>query len=92
MPDFRKHVAWYLKGFAVGGETARGVGAACRRWPSSTACSSGLDLDQPFPDDVLGQPARPHDTGPAGRAARRAGWPTAGRVACLRARSSATGG
>jgi nifR3 family TIM-barrel protein len=53
--DFRKHVAWYLKGFAVGGEVRRAL--AC----SSTLAElddllGKLDLDQPFPDAVLGQP------------------------------------
>ncbi|MEO6884654.1 MAG: tRNA dihydrouridine synthase DusB [Jatrophihabitantaceae bacterium] len=53
--DFRKHVAWYLKGFSVGGELRRAL-----------ACTSTLDelddllaqleLDQPFPAAVLGQP------------------------------------
>ena len=34
--DFRKHVAWYLKGFAVGGELRAGRWRRRRRWPSST--------------------------------------------------------
>ncbi|MDQ1734888.1 MAG: hypothetical protein QOH56_1139 [Pseudonocardiales bacterium] len=53
--DFRKHVAWYLKGFTVGSDLRR-----------SMAMASGLaelddllhqmDLDQPFPVEVLGRP------------------------------------
>ena len=47
--DFRKHVAWYLKGFAVGGDAARRAGA----WSSSLAelddLLAELDPDQPFP-------------------------------------------
>ncbi|MCV2489754.1 tRNA dihydrouridine synthase DusB [Geodermatophilus sp. YIM 151500] len=52
--DFRKHVAWYLKGFAVGGDVRRAL-----------AMVSGLDElagllaripDQPYPADVLGAP------------------------------------
>jgi nifR3 family TIM-barrel protein len=53
--DFRKHVAWYLKGFAVRKELR-----------SAMAMSSGLselddllhrmDLSQPFPAEVLGRP------------------------------------
>jgi nifR3 family TIM-barrel protein len=53
--DFRKHVAWYLKGFAVGSDLR-----------SAMACSSSLaELDdllaqldpaQPFPEDVIGRP------------------------------------
>jgi hypothetical protein len=53
--EFRKHVAWYLKGFAVGGELR-----------AALACSSSLaelddllgklDPDEPFPAAVLGRP------------------------------------
>ncbi len=52
--DFRKHVAWYLKGFSVGSETRRAL-----------AMVSGLDElaglldgipDQPYPTAVLGAP------------------------------------
>ena len=39
--DFRKHVAWYLKGFAVGSEHARPRSRRRPRWPSSTTCSAG---------------------------------------------------
>ena len=53
--DFRKHVAWYLKGFAVGSETRVALAQA-----SSLAelddLLARLDLDQPFPEAVLGQP------------------------------------
>jgi nifR3 family TIM-barrel protein len=53
--EFRKHVAWYLKGFSVGGELR-----------AALACSSSLreldellgklDPDEPFPETVLGRP------------------------------------
>jgi len=52
--DFRKHVAWYLKGFAVGSDVR-----------SALAMVSSLDElaellaripDQPYPADVLGAP------------------------------------
>ncbi|MGY1988584.1 tRNA dihydrouridine synthase DusB [Blastococcus sp. SYSU DS0669] len=52
--DFRKHVAWYLKGFSVGSDTRRAL-----------AMVSGLDElagllagipDQPYPTAVLGAP------------------------------------
>src|SRR3712207_415600 len=52
--DFRKHVAWYLKGFSVGSDVRRAL-----------ALVSGLDElaellaripDQPYPTAVLGAP------------------------------------
>jgi nifR3 family TIM-barrel protein len=53
--DFRKHVAWYLKGFAVGGDARRAMAAASSL--AELADHLGrLDADQPFPTDVLGQP------------------------------------
>ncbi|WP_370348111.1 tRNA dihydrouridine synthase DusB [Catenulispora sp. EB89] len=53
--DFRKHVAWYLKGFPVGGDVRRGLAMA-----SSLAELDGffaqLDPATPFPTDTLGKP------------------------------------
>jgi nifR3 family TIM-barrel protein len=53
--DFRKHVAWYLKGFPVGAELRRSMAMA-----SSLAELDDLlgkvDVDEPFPTDVLGLP------------------------------------
>jgi nifR3 family TIM-barrel protein len=53
--DFRKHVAWYLKGFAVGSELRVAMAQA-----SSLAelddLLARLDLCQPFPEAVVGQP------------------------------------
>ena len=53
--DFRKHVAWYLKGFAVGSELRRALAS------SSTLAElddllARLDIAQAFPHAVLGQP------------------------------------
>jgi nifR3 family TIM-barrel protein len=55
LPDFRKHVAWYLKGFAVG--------AALRGQLGSVSSLTELDdllgrlgPDQPFPAEVIGKP------------------------------------
>jgi nifR3 family TIM-barrel protein len=53
--DFRKHVAWYLKGFAVGGGLRRAM-ASASSLAELEAHLAALDLDQPFPDAVLGQP------------------------------------
>ncbi|HEX2176270.1 MAG TPA: tRNA dihydrouridine synthase DusB [Nocardioidaceae bacterium] len=53
--EFRKHVAWYLKGFRVGGELRRSLGLV-----STLADLDGLlaDLDptEPYPTGELGTP------------------------------------
>ena len=53
--DFRKHVAWYLKGFPVGGDLRRSLAMI-----SSLAELDGLlerlDPAVPFPAESLGQP------------------------------------
>ena len=55
LADLRKHMAWYLKGFVVGGDTRRSLGMV-----SSLAELDGLldrlDLDQEFPASEMGQP------------------------------------
>jgi len=53
--DFRKHVAWYLKGFSVGSEirTAMAQSSSLAELDDLIA---RLDLGQPFPQAVLGQP------------------------------------
>ncbi len=53
--DFRKHVAWYLKGFSVGGEL-RSAMAQASSLAELDDLLARVDLDQPFPDAVLGQP------------------------------------
>ena len=53
--DFRKHVAWYLKGFAVGSGPRRAM-ATSSSLAELDSHLAGLDLDQPFPESVLGQP------------------------------------
>ena len=53
--DFRKHVAWYLKGFTVGSD-ARTALAAASTLAEVDHLIDGLDLDQPFPTAVLGRP------------------------------------
>jgi nifR3 family TIM-barrel protein len=53
--DFRKHVAWYLKGFRVGGETRLAL-AQSSSLAELDDHLARLDLDQPFPIGVLGQP------------------------------------
>jgi nifR3 family TIM-barrel protein len=53
--DFRKHVAWYLKGFSVGGPVRAAMASASSLTELDDLLAL-LDLDQPFPDAVLGQP------------------------------------
>jgi len=53
--EFRKHIAWYLKGFAAGGELRRSLGLV-----TSLASLDGLleqlDQTEPFPVGELGAP------------------------------------
>jgi nifR3 family TIM-barrel protein len=53
--DFRKHVAWYLKGFAVGSELRTAMAQASSLSELDDLLAR-LDLDQPFPERVIGQP------------------------------------
>jgi len=59
--DFRKHVAWYLKGFAVGSEMRREL-AVTSSLAELAAGLAELDLDQPWP---------PGADGPRGRTSGR---------------------
>ncbi|MCW2506529.1 MAG: tRNA dihydrouridine synthase DusB [Actinomycetia bacterium] len=71
LADFRKHIAWYLKGFMVGSELRQRLGLV-----SSLADLDGLlghlDTDQPFPAAELGRP-RGRATGPR-RVVLPEGW------------------
>ncbi|MFI5933045.1 tRNA dihydrouridine synthase DusB [Actinoplanes sp. NPDC051494] len=53
--DFRKHVAWYLKGFPVGGDLRREL-AMVTSLAQLDDLLAKLDGDQPFPRESLGQP------------------------------------
>ena len=53
--DFRKHVAWYLKGFAVGSGLRRAMATSSSLAELDTHLAA-LDVDQAFPESVLGQP------------------------------------
>ncbi len=55
LADFRKHVAWYLKGFSVGSEL-RSALASVSRFTELDALLGQLDSDQAFPESVVGQP------------------------------------
>jgi nifR3 family TIM-barrel protein len=53
--DFRKHVAWYLKGFPVGGDLRRSL-AMVASLAELDDLLGRLDPDEPFPRESLGQP------------------------------------
>jgi tRNA-dihydrouridine synthase len=53
--DFRKHVAWYLKGFPVGGDLRRSL-AMVSSLAELDDLLARLDPDEPFPRESLGQP------------------------------------
>ncbi|MEW2146403.1 tRNA dihydrouridine synthase DusB [Micromonospora vinacea] len=53
--DFRKHVAWYLKGFPVGGELRRSL-AMIESLAQLDDLLGKLDPAEPFPLTALGQP------------------------------------
>jgi nifR3 family TIM-barrel protein len=53
--DFRKHVAWYLKGFPVGSELRRTMAMASSLMELDDLLGK-LEHDAPYPVEVLGQP------------------------------------
>ncbi|SDZ25623.1 putative TIM-barrel protein, nifR3 family [Micromonospora pattaloongensis] len=53
--DFRKHVAWYLKGFPVGSELRRSL-AMIESLMELDDLLGKLEGDAPFPVELLGQP------------------------------------
>ncbi|MFN2517588.1 MAG: tRNA-dihydrouridine synthase, partial [Jatrophihabitantaceae bacterium] len=71
--DLRKHVAWYLKGFAVGGDLRAALATASSLAELDDLLGT-LDLDQPFPVEVVGRP-RGRTSGPRAVALPQ-GWLT----------------
>jgi nifR3 family TIM-barrel protein len=69
--DMRKHVAWYLKGFPVGGELRRSL-AMISSLSELDDLLGKLDPTEPFPRDTLGQPRG--RTNAPGRVALPDGW------------------
>ncbi|WP_369810816.1 tRNA dihydrouridine synthase DusB [Isoptericola sp. b408] len=66
MRDLRKHMAWYLKGYAVGGDARRGL-AMVSTLAELRERLDGLDLDLPYPGEDAegprgraGSPKKPH--------------------------------
>jgi nifR3 family TIM-barrel protein len=69
--DLRKHIAWYLKGFAVGSEPRRALGMVASL-DELDALLAGLDLDQPFP--TAGDGPRGRQGSPQRRVVLPYGW------------------
>jgi nifR3 family TIM-barrel protein len=69
--EIRKHVAWYTKGFAVGSELRQRL-AMVSTLTELDDLLGKLDLDQPYPAEILGLP-RGRTTGQK-RVALPAGW------------------
>ena len=53
--EFRKHVAWYLKGFHAGSDVRAHLGSVSS-YADLDALLARLDLDEPYPVDQLGVP------------------------------------
>ncbi len=53
--EFRKHIAWYLKGFSAGGELRRSLGLV-RTLADLDGLLEQLDDAEPFPVSTLGTP------------------------------------
>jgi hypothetical protein len=53
--DLRKHMAWYFKGFRVGGEVRRGL-ATISNFVDLDRWLGELDPAEPFPRSELGAP------------------------------------
>ncbi|MCW2795282.1 tRNA dihydrouridine synthase DusB [Nocardioides sp.] len=70
--EFRKHVSWYLKGFAAGGEMRRSL-ALVSSLTSLDALLADLDPAEPFPVQELGSP-RGRQGSPRGRVVLPEGW------------------
>ena len=69
--EFRKHVAWYLKGFGVGGETRRALGLVSTLAELDDLLAT-LDASQPFPAVSVGAPRG--RLGPPRRVVLPEGW------------------
>ena len=70
--EFRKHVSWYLKGFAAGGRLRRDL-ALTSTLAELDVLLAELDPDEEFPRSELGLP-RGRQGSPRGRVALPDGW------------------
>ena len=57
MREMRKHVGWYMRGFAVGGQLRRDLGLV-ETLEDLRARLGQLDLDQPYPEAASGPRGR----------------------------------
>jgi nifR3 family TIM-barrel protein len=69
--DFRKHVAWYLKGFPVGSQLRQAMAQASSLSELDDLLGK-LDLSAPYPLEILGMPRG--RTNSPGRVALPYGW------------------
>ncbi|MBK8446061.1 MAG: tRNA dihydrouridine synthase DusB [Micropruina sp.] len=70
--DLRKHMAWYLKGFPVGGEVRRAL-STVESLAQLAGLLATLDADVPYPASELGSP-RGRQGAPRGRVVLPYGW------------------
>lgn len=70
--DLRKHMAWYLKGYRVGGETRRGLGLVSSLAELREQLDR-LDADEEFPISQVGRP-RGRQGSPRERLYLPSGW------------------
>ncbi len=70
--EFRKHVTWYLKGFAAGGEMRRSLGLV-NTLADLDRLLAELDPTEPFPVSELGTP-RGRQGSPRDRVVVPEGW------------------
>jgi hypothetical protein len=70
--EFRKHVSWYLKGFAAGGEMRRSLGLV-DSLAALDRLLAELDPGEPFPVAELGAP-RGRQGSPRERVVLPEGW------------------
>jgi nifR3 family TIM-barrel protein len=69
--DFRKHVAWYLKGYPAGTDLRRRLAMVSSLGELDDLLGK-LDADAPFPEEILGQPRG--RTNAPGKVALPDGW------------------
>lgn len=72
LTDLRKHVAWYFKGFPVGGDIRRGL-AMVSSFAELDGLLARLDPDVRFPESAVGAP-RGRQGSPRDKVAMPEGW------------------